>query len=205
MSRPSRSGDDPTPTARPVPNARGRATRAALEVAALELAEERGAAAVTVAAVCERAGVSRRTFFHHFRGRDEALLGSAAPSLDADAARRLVQGDAPLLPAVLALVAIPAVDPAEAALAARRRRIAAGDPALAAAARARLEPLVAQVAALVERRLRRAEPALGERAAAAAEGVAAMASALLLAEHEAGARGAERPLDALAAMRSPLL
>ena len=41
---------------------------------AYELAVERGVAAVSVQGICAAAGVSTRTFFNHFRSKDEALI-----------------------------------------------------------------------------------------------------------------------------------
>lgn len=49
-------------------------TRAALAKATLELAVEHGLAAVTVEQIAARAGVSYRTFFNYFSGKEEALL-----------------------------------------------------------------------------------------------------------------------------------
>ncbi|MCZ2860368.1 acyl-CoA-like ligand-binding transcription factor [Blastococcus sp. VKM Ac-2987] len=56
-------------------------TRAALAAATLELAAEHGLAAVTVEQIAARAGVSYRTFFNYFSGKEEALLrpGGAGP------------------------------------------------------------------------------------------------------------------------------
>ncbi|MCA0145139.1 TetR/AcrR family transcriptional regulator [Blastococcus sp. LR1] len=49
-------------------------TRAALSAATLELALEHGLGAVTVEQIAARAGVSYRTFFNYFSGKEEALL-----------------------------------------------------------------------------------------------------------------------------------
>ncbi|WP_209313808.1 TetR family transcriptional regulator [Blastococcus sp. TF02A_35] len=49
-------------------------TRAALARATLDLAVEHGLAAVTVEQIAARAGVSYRTFFNYFSGKEEALL-----------------------------------------------------------------------------------------------------------------------------------
>ncbi|PRX05267.1 UNVERIFIED_ORG: TetR family transcriptional regulator [Actinomadura viridilutea] len=54
-------------------NARGRRSRSALLRAARELIEERGVEAVTMAAVAERAGVTRRAVYLHFRSRGELI------------------------------------------------------------------------------------------------------------------------------------
>ncbi|CAN5159093.1 hypothetical protein BH20ACT5_BH20ACT5_01850 [soil metagenome] len=52
-------------------NARGRRTRAALLAGARALLEEGGFSALTMAAVAERAGVSRRAVYLHFASRAE--------------------------------------------------------------------------------------------------------------------------------------
>jgi AcrR family transcriptional regulator len=55
-------------------NRRSRRTRAAVLDAAWGLLEERGAEHTTIAAVADRAGVSRRAVYLHFRSRAELLL-----------------------------------------------------------------------------------------------------------------------------------
>src|SRR4029450_11475500 len=57
----------------PPRNARSRRTGAALLRAARELIEQDGFAALTMAAVAERAGVSRRASYLHFATRRELL------------------------------------------------------------------------------------------------------------------------------------
>jgi AcrR family transcriptional regulator len=54
-------------------NARSRRTRAALLAATRSLLEEQGAESLTMAAVAERAGVSRRAVYLHFASRTELL------------------------------------------------------------------------------------------------------------------------------------
>jgi len=54
-------------------NARSRRTRAALLAAARALLEEHGAESLTMAAVAERASVSRRAVYLHFASRTELL------------------------------------------------------------------------------------------------------------------------------------
>jgi AcrR family transcriptional regulator len=75
----SSQGASPTPKsiARPA-NARGRRTREALLVAARALLEEQGFEALTMAAVAERAGVTRRAVYLHFGSRSE-LVGALFP------------------------------------------------------------------------------------------------------------------------------
>ena len=67
-------------TSRRTQAVRSATTRAALGDAAIDVLQERGWAAVTAAEVCERAGVSRGAFHHHYDG---------LPSLLADALRHL--------------------------------------------------------------------------------------------------------------------
>ena len=50
-------------------------TRSSIEEAALQLFTERGYDKTDVAAIAERAGVSRRTFFRHFRSKSEVVFG----------------------------------------------------------------------------------------------------------------------------------
>ena len=52
-----------------------RATRHALSDAALRLALERGPERLTVEEISEAVGVSARTFFNYFSGKEQALLG----------------------------------------------------------------------------------------------------------------------------------
>lgn len=49
-------------------------TRRALGLAALDLFEDRGVEEVTAADIAERAGVTERTFFRHFRSKEDAAL-----------------------------------------------------------------------------------------------------------------------------------
>src|ERR671911_544403 len=55
-------------------NARSRGTRAALLDATRALLEDEGSAALTMGAVAERAGVSRRAVYLHFASREQLLL-----------------------------------------------------------------------------------------------------------------------------------
>ncbi|GAA4989024.1 helix-turn-helix domain-containing protein [Pseudonocardia tropica] len=53
----------------------GHEARERLEVAALELYRQRGFDRTTTAQIAERAGVTERTFFHHFPDKREVLFG----------------------------------------------------------------------------------------------------------------------------------
>ncbi|MEF2845072.1 MAG: TetR/AcrR family transcriptional regulator [Eggerthellaceae bacterium] len=52
-------------------------TRQAIEKAILELTLEKGYESVTVEEVCERVGISRKTFFNYFASKRSAVLGRA--------------------------------------------------------------------------------------------------------------------------------
>ncbi|SJN12644.1 Transcriptional regulator, TetR family [Leucobacter sp. 7(1)] len=54
-----------------------RATENAIETSAVSLALELGIENVTVEAICERADISRSTFFNYFPARDYAIVGRA--------------------------------------------------------------------------------------------------------------------------------
>ncbi|RZU66422.1 TetR family transcriptional regulator [Microterricola gilva] len=65
------------PAARPegLRERKRRATENAIELAAVELALEKGLAEVTVAEICELAKISRSTFFNYMPNRDAAIMG----------------------------------------------------------------------------------------------------------------------------------
>lgn len=75
-------------------------TRAALAAATLELAAEHGLAAVTVEQIAARAGVSYRTFFNYFSGKEEALLRPGGAGSGTFGPRLLAQD--PALPVLAA-------------------------------------------------------------------------------------------------------
>ncbi|MFD4763045.1 TetR/AcrR family transcriptional regulator [Streptomyces sp. NPDC058439] len=76
-------------------------TRSALILAALRLVLERGLEHVTVDDISEAAGVSARTFFNYFAGKDDALIGDHFVDSD-DVCARLLSSD-PALPLIGAL------------------------------------------------------------------------------------------------------
>lgn len=77
-------------TATPAPEGlrarKRRATENAIEMASAGLALELGFENVTVEAICERADVSRSTFFNYFPSRDAAIVGRSIPVLGGDEA-----------------------------------------------------------------------------------------------------------------------
>jgi AcrR family transcriptional regulator len=76
---------------------RGELTREALVAAALQLVAERGWEATTVKDIASAAGVSPRTFFHHFDTKEDVLFEGYADRLArATAAFRSADRDEPL-------------------------------------------------------------------------------------------------------------
>ena len=63
-----------------------RRTENAIESSAVSLALELGVEHVTVDAICERADISRSTFFNYFPSRDDAIVGRAVEIPDSEAA-----------------------------------------------------------------------------------------------------------------------
>lgn len=70
----------------------------ALSLAAQELVAERGLENVTIDDIAAAAGVSVRTFFNHFAGKDDALVGVEPAALDelADELRRRPPEEGPV-------------------------------------------------------------------------------------------------------------
>lgn len=68
------------------------ARRDALVAAAQVLVGENGLDGVTVDDICERAGVSTRTFFNYFESKDDAVLALGPWTADADAVESFASG-----------------------------------------------------------------------------------------------------------------
>lgn len=73
-------------------DAKRRVTRASLVNAARALTARHGVHGFTVEQLCEQVGVSRRTFFNYFPTKDEAILGTPADELPADAVAAFLAG-----------------------------------------------------------------------------------------------------------------
>jgi AcrR family transcriptional regulator len=56
-----------------------------IHLAALKLAMDEGLAAATIDRIAEKSGISRRTFFNYFPGKENAILGIHEPSLSDEA------------------------------------------------------------------------------------------------------------------------
>jgi AcrR family transcriptional regulator len=63
-----------------------------------ELAAEHGLSGFTVEELCERADISRRTFFNYFASKEDALLGQSLRRDDSDLIDRFLSGGDPARP-----------------------------------------------------------------------------------------------------------
>jgi AcrR family transcriptional regulator len=112
-----------------------RETRRALNLAALDLVEGKGFAAVTTEEIAARAGVSARTFFNYFPSKEAAVIGTTGEELESYAAQleEVRDAESPMdaLRRILAGMLAPTSIDRE--LRARRRRILLGEPSLAPA------------------------------------------------------------------------
>ncbi|MEO5992118.1 MAG: TetR family transcriptional regulator [Arthrobacter sp.] len=70
------------------------ATRAAITAVARTMTAELGLNGYTVEEACERAGISRRTFFNYFPTKEDAIIGHVEDDFPADVVRRFVEGGA---------------------------------------------------------------------------------------------------------------
>lgn len=74
------------------------ATRTAITAAARTLTAASGVNGFTVEQVCERVGISRRTFFNYFPTKEDAILGHPSDDLPEDLVQRFVAGGADTAP-----------------------------------------------------------------------------------------------------------
>jgi AcrR family transcriptional regulator len=112
-----------------------RETRRAINLAALDLVEEKGFSTVTTEEIAARAGVSPRTFFNYFPSKEAAVIGTTGEELESYAAALEVpvDGESPIASLRRILAGMLAPESIDRALRARRRRILLGEPSLAPA------------------------------------------------------------------------
>jgi AcrR family transcriptional regulator len=130
-------------------------TRAALQDAALELADRHGLDKVSVEAIADEAGVSPRTFFNYFTSKEDAVLGisPAEPSPLVDHLRSRPADEPPLTSmhhALLASTERLQQDPDRWVL---RRRLVQRHPGLAAKYAARLADMEQDMVVVIADRL----------------------------------------------------
>lgn len=138
-----------------------RETHEAIRDAALTLAAERGVASITVADVAQRAGVSQRTFFNHYRTKEEALVPQMVPFRPEAVAAFLKRREPDLLDALEALLWSNLEDMQTASGSAtpqRVMRLVQANQELLAHILGAFEELQSSLAELVARRTGRSEP-----------------------------------------------
>jgi AcrR family transcriptional regulator len=74
------------------------ATRLAITDAARALTAAHGVSGFTVEQLCEEVGISRRTFFNYFPGKEDAILGDPTDSIPEALAKAFVEGGRKLAP-----------------------------------------------------------------------------------------------------------
>ncbi|MDR6970018.1 helix-turn-helix domain-containing protein [Leifsonia shinshuensis] len=134
-------------------NARGRATTRAIENAAVRLALDKGAAALTVDEICNAAGIKQRTFFNHFATKEDALLGAALPRIHEGRVREYLSDTSiGVLTGALELIELPARDDGD-DLDTARLQVLAASPALAERQASRLIPLAGEIRGIIRLKL----------------------------------------------------
>ena len=179
-------------------NARGQATYSRLALAALEVAERHGVEATTVDEICRVAGCSRRTFFHHYPTREAALLGSAVPTVSAEAMTRYLADDVPILSGAIDLVDIPDEMSPSSPLGARRLSLLRTSPQLQAAARERMTPAATAVLEAVSAKLAQLPTIDPDEVRPIADVVTTIAAALIQTAYGEGSNNPAQTLGRLA-------
>jgi AcrR family transcriptional regulator len=125
-----------------------------LQLAAIELFEERGYDGTTVADIAARAGLTERTFYRHFTDKREVLVSGSAEltGIFTNAIADQPHGCAPLAAVSAALLAVGAYFDARRPFAVRRAPVIAASPALRERELAKLDALTASVTEALRRR-----------------------------------------------------
>lgn len=155
------------------------ATRRAIQLAALELASERGFDRVTIDEISHAANVSPRTFFNYFPSKESAIIGEL-PELpdearierfiDAGPGEPILDGIGELLVAAIDTVELTDDDPTAAADSGKsvhelhklRRALLKDNPELFAQRMASMHQFEDALSAIVQRRLAHDDPELAE-------------------------------------------
>jgi AcrR family transcriptional regulator len=140
------------------------ATRRAIQVAALELVEQRGVQGVTVDEISARADVSPRTFFNYFATKEQAVLGDPPMPPTESLAEQFTAGGSGDLLADLRNLMIDVWRGTELDidLIVLRQRVVKRNPELAGLRIATMRAFEDDVTAIVVRRLEHGEPELND-------------------------------------------
>jgi AcrR family transcriptional regulator len=139
-----------------------RATRRAIQLAALRLVADRGLDNVTIDEVSRVADISPRTFFNYFPSKEEAILGDPPTLAETEALERFVSNaDGTAVFAGLVTVLVEAGDASleDAELMQLRHSLVKEYPQLFALRMAKMRAFEEQIVALIARRLRHDDPA----------------------------------------------
>lgn len=146
-----------------------RATRLAIQQAALRIAIEDGLAAVTVDEVSRRADISPRTFFNYFPSKEQAILGDDPTLPDDQALDAFVAGGptGELLGDVGALLVHSARELIEErGLITERQQVLRANPELFSQRMASMKEFQAELETVIARRMTRDDPTVAEDQAA---------------------------------------
>lgn len=139
---------------------RGDRTAARLESIAVDLVLQHGLQGVTVDDICERAEVSQRTFFNHFRTKEEAVFGRDFIGLDEKAVRDfLTSGTHDVVADVMRLVIATQVRHGDRELLLKRKQLIHANPAMISKHMARMRSVREEIGELVYLRIKNAAPA----------------------------------------------
>ncbi len=137
-----------------------RATRRNIQLAVLRLTAEHGLDQVTIDDISRDAGISPRTFFNYFAGKEDSLTGDAPFALSAEVARVFEDGgpDGDPLGELVTIMAAEAAEAVEIGGADRelhelRRAVMNDYPQIFALKIGRMREFEAELAAIVRRRL----------------------------------------------------
>lgn len=140
-----------------------RATRLAIQRAALRVVRERGLERATVDEIARLADISPRTFFNYFPTKEDAILGDAPTLAGEPEADRFVTGRGPILPALGRVLAAASTQlTSDAELLAERRTITRQHPELGIRRMANVHGFEQELTELAARRLRAEHPGLAE-------------------------------------------
>ena len=188
---------------------RGDRTAARLETIAVDLVLQHGLQSVTVDDICARAEVSQRTFFNHFRTKEEAVFGRDVLGLDEKAVREfLTSGTHDVVADVMRLVIATQTRHGDRELLLKRKQLIHANPAMISKHMARMRTVRDELGELVYLRIKNAAPA-DESEAQTRQVATALAElgALLLRfgmEHTAAAKAMSEPDGAAARLQAVL-